>query len=143
PRCKLQAPSLYDVATKTPFFLMFVCVPAVIALFLLAQHLAEQGGEPVSLFGGVSIWPSEALRLLVGLLGLHFLAKSIAAIKQSNRELGTAFHLDDDVDQPAPVIGEGQKHVVASAIWAEYVRAGQPFERLKRVILPFLVYYLF
>jgi hypothetical protein len=143
PRCKLEPPSLSDVLTKTPVFLMFVCVPAIIALFRLAQHLAEQGGEPVSLFEGVSIWPSEALRLLVGLLGVHFVAKSIVAIKKSNGELEKAFHLDDGMSQPSTVSVDGVEHVVASRTWAEYVRAGQPFERFKRVVLPFLVYYLF
>jgi hypothetical protein len=143
PRCRLNWPKLADVMTSTTLFVLLVCPPAIVALLWLAQRLAEHDGEPVVFLEGISIWPSEILRLLVGLLGVHFLLKSMAAVKASNGKLAETFHLDDEVGQPPTVVVDGVEHVVASTTWAEYVRAGRLWERVKRVIPPFLLYYAF
>ena len=139
PRSKLKPPTGWEIATQTPLFLVVVCVPAVLLLFLVAEYLARHGGEPVSLFQGISIWPSEAIRLLVGLLGIHFCAKSVAAIDESNVALAKAFHLNDP-----PEHGEEEKgRVVASTIWKQYVNAGAFAARVRRIRLPFVAYYAF
>jgi hypothetical protein len=139
PRCKLKPPTRWEIATQTPLFLVIVCIPAVLLLFLVAEYLARYGGEPVSLFQGISIWPSEAIRLLVGLLGIHFCAKSVAAIDESNGELATVFHLNDP-----PEHGDEEKgRVVASTIWRQYLAAGSFAARVKRIRLPFVAYYAF
>jgi hypothetical protein len=80
---------------------------------------------------------------LVGLLGLHFVTRSIAAIKENNVDLAADFHLENDIEQPSTTVIGGVKHIVASTTWKEYVRAGEPLARVKRIILPFLLYYLF
>jgi len=59
-------------ATK---LLSVFCVIAVFAVAYTMIRDVGEGGEPLTLFEGVSIWPSELLRMVAGLLAVYFLVR--------------------------------------------------------------------
>src|SRR6185437_144090 len=54
-------------------------------------HVAQ---EPLAFFSGISIWPSEMLRLIALMLAIHFMVKAGIALRANERELGERFSLD-------------------------------------------------
>ena len=54
-------------------------------------HIAQ---EPLAFFSGISIWPSEMLRLIALLLAIHFMVKAGMDLRANERELGERFCLD-------------------------------------------------
>ncbi len=55
--------------------------------WIVYQATGDPGGEPFELSKGISIWPTEGLRLLVVLLGLSFLALGSAHLKKNDEQL--------------------------------------------------------
>lgn len=64
-------------------------VAVVLFVAVVAKDHYRPGGEPFSLFSGVSIWPGEALRLLAAILSVYFIVKSIKDLRASEKELNT------------------------------------------------------
>jgi hypothetical protein len=131
-------PSRADFFREPPLFLFgaFVVVGGMLGL---AQCLSCAGGEPVAMLDGISIWPSEAVRLLAGLLGVVFLAKSMIEIKANDSRLAARFHLPTPVEgSPADTPEDLQ---VVTHLWARYVRNGRWRERFGRVLRPALLFY--
>ena len=54
-------------------------------------HVAQ---EPLAFFSGISIWPSEMLRLIALMLAIHFMVKAGIDLRANERELGERFSLD-------------------------------------------------
>ena len=53
-------------------------------------HVAQ---EPLAFFSGISIWPSEMLRLIALMLAIHFMIKAGMDLRANERELGERFSL--------------------------------------------------
>ncbi|MHC4741553.1 MAG: hypothetical protein ACYS8Z_06570 [Planctomycetota bacterium] len=75
-------------------FCIDVAATAVVLFvaIVIFEHF-RVGGEPFSLFRGVSIWPGEALRLIAGILSWTFIIKSIRSLKQNADDLYEVFAL--------------------------------------------------
>jgi hypothetical protein len=58
------------------------------------DQLAHVAQEPLSFFSGISIWPSEMLRLIALMLAIHFMVKAGMDLRANERELGERFSFD-------------------------------------------------
>jgi hypothetical protein len=116
-----------------PPVLALVGVLTVVVLLVTAEQVSP-GGEPFAAFDGISIWPSEVLRVLVVVLAVHFIARSIAQIGASNEELTARYHL---TDVAGPRCGDGIDVVGA---WNVQVLEGSFWARVKRIALPAIAY---
>ncbi len=96
-------------------------------------------GEPFSLFEGISIWPSEILRLAAAILGILLLARSQFVLGQARQELGIDFKLDCTADsrespvvkaEPQIVDQAKQRVAVLQEKWQS--RSGMAIARLRR-----------
>jgi hypothetical protein len=56
--------------------------------------LAHVAQEPLAFFSGISVWPSEMLRLIALMLAIHFMVKAGIDLRANERELGERFCLD-------------------------------------------------
>src|SRR5438874_8905542 len=56
--------------------------------------IAHVDQEPLAFFSGISIWPSEMLRLIALMLAIHFMVKAGIDLRVNERELGQRFSLD-------------------------------------------------
>jgi hypothetical protein len=132
-------PEWKDFLVETPLFL----VPALAAIALLiavAQWKAVGGGEPVALFDGVSVWPSEALRLLVALLGVHFIFKSMEQIRLSNDRVEKLFYAKRLASAAPPTASDAKAF---AETWRQHVEQGWFRRRLGRIWLPLMLYVAF
>jgi hypothetical protein len=129
-------------------FAVFVAFGGATAL--LADH---DEGEPFSLTSGVSIWPSELLRLIVVVLCLLFLAKGSRDLTKSHDRIGETFRFEDAsgrrrfspktfwtnlqrVYHPAAT----KTATTVDQAWAWYREACQPIQWMARAALLFLFY---
>jgi len=90
-----RIPSLRSVLTNTYTFLI-VASGVIVVLFIGVQQLPGPVPEPSVLLSGVSIWGSEGIRLMVILLGIHFVWKATRAIDTNTQELERRYHLGND-----------------------------------------------
>ena len=82
---------LRRVAVSTPVWL--ICgVPVIV--FSVASY-SQHWREPLAFFSGISIWPSEMLRLIALLLAIHFMIKASLSLKSNEREIAKLFDLGD------------------------------------------------
>ena len=117
---------------------------------LLANH---DEGEPFSWTAGVSVWPSELLRLFVVMLCLVMLGKSLRDLAKNSDAIGEDFLFQDEsgrcrlsfrtfwtnlqrVYHPAAT----RTATTVDQAWSWYREAGKPAQRVMRTILLFLVY---
>lgn len=117
---------------------------------LLAGH---DEGEPFSWTAGVSIWPSELLRLLVVVLCLVLLAKGMRDLTKNSDLINQDFLFQDEsggkrfspgtfwtnlkrVSHPA----ETMTATTVDQAWSWYREAGKSAQRAARTILLFLLY---
>ena len=133
-------PSWADFFKEPPLFLSgaFVVVGLMLAL---AQCLSGVGGEPVVMFDGISVWPSEALRLLAGLLGVVFLVKSMIEIKANDERVADRFHLRPPPSASPANAPEDPQRV--AHLWARYASDGSWRNRFRRVLPPAALFYAF
>lgn len=82
---------LTRVAASTPFWLICGVPVIVFSVAWYSQHLRE----PLAFFSGISIWPSEILRLIALLLAIHFMIKASFSLKSNEREIAKRFGLGD------------------------------------------------
>jgi hypothetical protein len=143
---------------STPIWLV-LGVPII--LFSVAA-LAVSGTavlEPLALFSGISIWPSEMLRLIALLLAVHFMIKAHIDLESNEQELTRRFGL-----AKLPVekwhwrkmrIGLRRWHkehpdwmkrdaaFTAKEAWTAYLRRNQFWPRLIRVGVLVAIYAIF
>jgi hypothetical protein len=75
----------------------------LVFLFVWKSYLAHaDGGEPFTLFKGISLWPTEIVRILAGLLCLHFIIKATVELRVNNHDLAEAFGLPKHVGKNFP-----------------------------------------
>ena len=152
-------------STKRPFLWIlrrvWVFIPVILALWFWCRiaHFPYAEEEPFSWSDGVSIWPTEALRLFAICLCLFFLIKACADSGRNIDELTQSFFPDvacrprtsgwrnalkgfgSDLDWMFH--GSKQAHPGdGSALWVRYCRAHRCLPRIGRVVLG-LVAYLF
>jgi hypothetical protein len=120
------------------------------ATALLAHH---DEGEPFSLTAGVSVWPSELLRVLVVALSLVFLVKGLRDLIKNSDMIGHDFRFEDTSDRLRFTAGSfwiNLKRVYHPAAtmaattvdqaWSWYREAGKAAQRVARTFLLFLLY---
>ncbi len=117
---------------------------------LLADH---DEGEPFSWTNGVSIWPSELLRLIVMVLSWILLAKGIRDLTKNADRIGEEFRFEQvsgrrrfspktfwanlqRVYHPAAT----QAATTVDQVWAWYREAGRPIQWMARASLLFALY---
>jgi hypothetical protein len=129
--------------------LLFIC-----GLWIAGQVFDYDEDEPFSWSDGVSIWPTELLRLLAGLLCLWFMIKARVDLKESTSELTRRFFPSSSETGAVPRHGfwsnlEWMVHgtpygkiISAADLWARYCDAHKWPQRVGRVALLFLVYFV-
>jgi len=85
---KKADPAVWPVITNVS-----VLVTVVFVVVVIIDHY-RLGGEPFSLFSGVSIWPGVTLRLIAAVLSVCFIAKSYQDLRRSDEDLDYSFHLN-------------------------------------------------
>ncbi|MDQ1301791.1 MAG: hypothetical protein QG637_1713, partial [Chloroflexota bacterium] len=110
-------------------------------------------GEPFSWTDGISIWPSELLRLLVVVLCLVLLAKGMRDLTKNSDLIGQDFLFQDEsgskrlspgtfwtnlkrVSHPAATMTA----TTVDQAWSWYREAGKPAQRAARTLMLFLLY---
>ena len=76
-----------------PSWKILRCLGGSLLLAVLLYLFMHVQLEPFSLFDGVSIWPTEILRLMVILLSLYFLWQSKAVLLEGDRQMAVQFQL--------------------------------------------------
>jgi len=120
------------------------------ATALLANH---DEGEPFSWTAGVSVWPSELLRLFVVILCFVMLGKGLRDLTKNSDFIGEDFLFEDDSGRrrlsPGTFWTNLQRvyHPAATRAattvdqaWSWYREAGKPSQRVVRTVLLFLLY---
>lgn len=129
-------------------FAAFVAFGGVAAL--LAYH---DEGEPFSWTAGVSVWPSELLRIFVVILSLVMLGKGLCDLAKNSDSISKDFLFEDDSGRrrfsPRTFWTNLQRvyHPAATSAattvdqaWSWYREAGKPSQRVARTILLCLLY---
>jgi hypothetical protein len=98
-------------------------VSAAVLAAAIWDHL-EPEGEPFRLFDGISVWPSELLRLCAGFFAAGSIVRGVHHLKESDKEL-------------KPFFAEG------STIWSSYHRDAESWRRWRRVIMTAACYLVF
>jgi hypothetical protein len=119
-------------------------------------HVAQ---EPLAFFSGISIWPSEMLRLIALMLAIHFMVKAGIDLRANERELRERFSLD-----PLPKTGFRWHHLglgleqwrmtrsdksatepelSAQEAWHAYLWRNKFWPRFIRIGVLFILYLLF
>jgi hypothetical protein len=76
-----------------------------------------EDGEPFFWHEGISVWPSELIRLFAGILGCLFVADTILAVIENNRQLTRDFKLDSSTT--GCVADLWKKHcLILSNVWS-------------------------
>ncbi len=129
-------------------FILFLAAGGATAL--LADH---DKGEPFSLTWGVSIWPSEALRLFVIILSIVFLGKGLRDLSKNGEQITHEFRFEDRsgkrrftprtfwtnlqrVHHPAATMAA----TTVDQAWSWYREASLTAQRTARVLILFALY---
>lgn len=87
---------------------------------VLAEYLTEHGGgEPVSFVQGISIWPSEAIRLLAAALSIGFLFWAWRMLDRNLHDIATALHFEPTHAEMVRQVRADYRHWTA---WQRFVR---------------------
>lgn len=129
-------------------FAAFVAFGGVAAL--LADH---DTGEPFSWTAGVSVWPSELLRIVVVILSLIMLGKGLRDLTKNSDAISKDFLFEDESGRRRFSPQTFWTHVqrvhhptmtktatTVDQAWSWYREAGKPSQRVARTILLFLLY---
>jgi len=147
---------LRRVLTSTPFWVICGSPLIVLAVAIFAQ---TDGAilEPLAFFAGISIWPSEMLRLIALMLAIHFMIKASADMRANAREIENRYSLE-----PLPQtrfrrgdlglgfelwrIAKGkapEEAFTAEEAWHAYLRRNKFWPRVIRVGILFVLYFAF
>jgi hypothetical protein len=142
-------PRILSIATVLVAFFM-VLMLASWTTFLLANH---DEGEPFAWIVGVSVWPSELLRLTVVVLSVLLFIKGARDLAKNGEQIGKRFYFEEGSGRqpfsPGTVWTNLQRvyHPVATKAattvwqaWARYREASQLSQGMARTALLFIVY---
>lgn len=120
-------------------------------LQMLAQSSPIDAGEPFAWFEGVSVWPTEWLRMLSVILALIFLAASFRSLRENDQTIKAEFGIEDAPPHPAwwrRLLGlpggldEADQRIDIAQLWREYTDAGVWYVSLLRAVVPSMVFVL-
>lgn len=152
------AQRLKRVVSSTAFWL--VCGTPVI-VFAVTAFAQSKGAaqEPLAFFSGISIWPSEMLRLVAFMLAIHFMMKAGLDMRANERELADRFCLEplprarfrwrdlgvglDLWRTTRPNEAGAEPEFSAQEAWHAYLRRNKFWPRFIRIGILFLLYFLF
>ena len=144
---------------STPFWL--ICgVPIIV---LSVAYFSESDGareEPLAFFSGISVWPSEMLRLIALLLAIHFMIKARVDLVANEREVTRRFFPKSSPpsekwrwrDVPLGFRRWLKKHIdwrgpdtpfSAKDAWSAYLLYDQFWPRFIRIGALFAIYFCF
>jgi hypothetical protein len=146
------------ICSSTIFWLIIGVPGVVFSVAIFSQHgTALQ--EPLAFFSGISLWPSEMLRLIALLLAIHFMIKASIDLRANEREIARRFHLGPRPAQRGRLrdikLGltrwqsehadwlEPNANFSASEAWSAYLRRNQFWARFVRIGTLFLIYLAF
>ena len=137
-----------QVRTNTGWALIQL-LPQVLILVVLVvagyeSYLGDKG-EPFYWSEGVSMWPTELIRLFAGILGCLLIAETASKVELNKRQLSSKFFcLDRIPDEQIPKIDdslckEGER-VNVSMLWSRYCQETSAASRNPRVIFTSLIF---
>jgi hypothetical protein len=83
-RCMARNTTLWMICTAPPIILL-------VSLYAQTPAGAE---EPLAFFGGVSVWPSEIVRLIAFVLAVHFMIKASIDLRINQAEIAEEYSLE-------------------------------------------------
>lgn len=101
-----------------------VCFFIALVMFPLFSYWVYQSDEPFSLFDGISMWPTEFLRMLAAWLSVYLLCRAWDKMNEGRRKIEKAFELTD--------VSAGGKNDIRF-IWSRYRAGGALKVRIKRI----------
>ena len=138
---------LKRICSSTTFTL--ICgVPVIVLAVALFAQAGKAVDEPLAFFSGISIWPSEMLRLVALLLAVHFMIKAHFDLRANEREITRRFFPGLEISAKWSW-GLGAKwmsdeaHFSAREAWAAYLRRNRFWPRFIRVGALFGMYAAF
>ena len=104
----------------------------LVILFFLRQvpQNVHAGDEPFALLSGVSIWPSEVLRLFAFILSIHFVGRALSRLNQNDLDVAKQFDLEVKGDPPS----ESVKSTSAYSwihMWLQRTLMLRPYEEIQ------------
>jgi hypothetical protein len=149
---------LRRVVSSTAFWL--VCGTPIIVFSVSAFAQSKWAAqEPLAFFSGISIWPSEMLRLIAFMLAIHFMIKAGIDLRANQRELQERFCLDplpptrfrwrdigiglDLWRTTRPNEFGGEPPFSAEEAWHAYLRRNKFWPRFIRIGILFTMYFGF
>ncbi len=111
-------------------------------------------GEPFSLFGGISIWPTEMLRYVVFVLCIYYLFNINRKFQENTTVISGKYynnHFEEPQQFTSLVVSAGHGKIELQnedetkkfkRLWDKYREEGTFTRRLKRSGIMFLVYYI-
>jgi hypothetical protein len=105
--------------------------------------------EPISILGGVSVWPTEIIRIIVLILSWYFILSAICCLKNNSIKLEEDFGIGGDQTRKASVhlkneftynwrVGDKEETASIDQLWREHMNRGRWNYRL-----PFTFFILF
>jgi hypothetical protein len=148
-----------ETGNRVSVWPFFVCAPLVAWLIVeRVVHFQPAGGEPFVWFEGISIWPTEVIRLIAIFLAIIFVWKTDRALAISNENVQDDFGLQPPgPKKPDSRLWQGlvrrltlrywlvqhckTREIDAQALWEEYLLSGELGRRWLRIV-PLIVLYL-
>jgi len=130
---------------------MLVSIPGSIWLCYRLWGPDRFEGEPYAWWSGISVWPTESVRMVAVLLGLHFVWKSVMILRESRKHIEERyFKTWKNESDATPAACSHEKGALARLVnlfvwrtqetdphtlWNEYARRSQPTVRLARSLV--------
>ncbi|PYL26788.1 MAG: hypothetical protein DMF37_00800 [Verrucomicrobia bacterium] len=136
---------------STTFWLVCGAPLIMFAVVLVAQYCGAE--EPLAFFSGISIWPSEMLRLTALMLAIFFMLKASIDLRANARWIGGAFDFDPLPRTPFRWrdLGLGLEHwqmdesgkISTEEAWYAYLCRNKFWPRFIRIGVLFALYSVF
>jgi hypothetical protein len=151
------------LCSSTPFWLTLSVPIIILSVGYFSQSGSVQSGgaveEPLAFLSGISIWPSEMLRLIALLLAIHFMIKAHIELKANELELTRRFNLGSLLPEEwdwrklhlglrrwqkeYPELMRPDARFTAKQAWIAYLRRNQFRPRLIRIAALLAIYAVF
>ncbi len=138
--------------------LLLIGIPLIVLAVCGLAQAPIANAEPLAFFSGISIWPSEMLRLIALLLALHFMLRASVAMHDNQGEINKVFGFQE-IERKGGAQGfilglsglrrrhrdwfePGAKFPVEK-MWGAYLRFNSFVPRFVRVAIYFVIYLFF
>ncbi|MDE2059727.1 MAG: hypothetical protein KGL31_05355 [candidate division NC10 bacterium] len=119
-----------------------VVVTPIALISALVTWQDAQKGEPLDLWEGISLWPSEAIRLYALFLAVGFIVRGICSLRNSNKQLSERYDLDIKSEPPVSrkaVDDQRSEELSVQQLWAWYREDSRGWP--KRVLVSSVLYW--